>query len=159
MRVRVDLHRYPARGRLLEHGIEIDAVRLAREQEPPRGMPDDSEIGVVHRGQQARGHFPGVEIEPGVDRRDHKVELTEHGLVVVDPTVGQDVGLDALEHPEAGQARVHRVDLVRLTGQIVRLEPAGIGGRLAVVGETDVRVAGCLAGERQLLDRVGAVGV
>ena len=44
-------------------------------------------------------------VEPAVDRRDDEVEPREHGLVEVDPAVLQDVGLDALEHPDALQPR------------------------------------------------------
>ena len=100
-----------------------------------------------------------VHVEPAVDRGDHEIEPGEHGLVEVDPAVLQDVGLDTLEHPDALEPAVHLVDLVRLAREVAGLEAAGVRGRLAVVGDADVLVARRAAGQRQLLDRVGAVGV
>ena len=63
------------------------------------------------------------------------------------------------QHPESVEPAVDLVDLIGLPGEIVRAESAGVGGRLAVIGDAEVVVSRRLAGERQLFDRVGAVGV
>ena len=104
--------------------------------------------GIVHRGQHARRHLALAHVEPAVDRGDDEVEPREHRVVEVDAAVLQDVGLDALEDPDALEPPVHLVDLVRLAGQIVGPESAGVRGGLAVVGDADVpvaRVAACSA--------------
>ena len=63
----------------------------------------------------ARAH-----VEPAVDRRDHEVEPLEDAGLEIDTAVLQDVGLHALEHPDALEPGVDLVDLVRLPEQVVR---------------------------------------
>ena len=83
----------------------------------------------------------------------------EHRVVEIDPAILQDVGLDALEHPDALEPGIDVVDLVSLARQVVGLEPAGVRRGLAVIGDADVGVPGVATRERELLDGIGAVRV
>ena len=98
-------------------------------------------------------------VEPAVHRRDDEVEPLKHLLLVVNPAILEDVGLDSLQHPEPAQPAVHLVDLVGLPRKVVRLEAAGVGRGLAVVGHAEIFVSRRLAGERQLLHGVGSIRV
>src|SRR6185295_4880722 len=61
--------------------------------------------------------------------------------------------------PESVEPAVDLVDLITLAGKIIRAEAAGVGRGLAVIGHAEVLVSCRPTGERQLFDRVGAVGV
>ena len=94
-------------------------IGIAGEQQAAGRMADDREVGIVHRGEHPRGHLLPAQAEAAVDRPDDEVEAGEHRVVVVQRAVGQDVGLDPLEHPDAEPLGVDGVDLVRLAQQIL----------------------------------------
>ncbi len=108
---------------------------LAAQQEPPGHVAQDRRRGVGDRADEALGLFRLVEVQPRVHRRDDEVEGGEGVLVVVERAVGEDVALDALqeEDPAPGPFGVHAIDLGVLLPDAGRLQPPGIGGRLAVV--------------------------
>src|SRR5215217_2897671 len=94
-----------------------------------------------------------------MQRGDDEVESLEDAFVVIHPPILEDVGLDAFQHPEVVEPAVHLIDLLGLPSEVLRPQSAGIGGRLAVVGDSEVLVAGILASDSQLLDGVRAVRV
>src|SRR6266550_1587950 len=122
-------------------------------------MAEDGEVGVVHRGEDALGHLRLIETEAGVNRADDEVEAVERRRVVVEPAVGEDVRLDAFEHADAGDVRVHPVDLRVLAHDGVRSQAHREWRRLAVVAEADPLVARAFGGFGPLGDRHRAVGV
>ena len=101
-------------------GVEVHAVRIAGEEQASGRVADDGEVGVVHRREHPRGHLRLGHVETAVHRGDDEIEPVEDRVIVVDPPILQDVGLDPLEHPESRQPGVDRVDLLRLAREVVR---------------------------------------
>lgn len=159
MRVGVQLDRHAHLRRLLEHGVHVYRVRLAREEEPARRVAEDGEVRIVHRAEHAVGHRTLVEPEARVDGADHVVEARERLVVVVHAAIGQDVGLDPLEHPEAIELLVHPVDLRVLLEHALGREAAGVEGGLRVVGDSEVAPPAGLGGRGHLGDGRFAVRV
>ena len=114
MRVGVDLHRDAAFSGTSEHRVHVELVRLAGKQEPTRRMADDGYVRVIQRRQHARGHGIPIEAEAIVYGCDHEVQPIEHPRVVIDPSILENVGLDALEDANALELVIQRVYLVRL---------------------------------------------
>src|SRR3954468_17100289 len=94
-----------------------------------------------------------------MDRPDDEIELVENSGVVVEATIGHDVGFDSLEDAKSIETDIELVDLVELLLQLVSLETTSVERRLRVVGDTDVIPAALLCRERHLLDGSRAVGV
>ena len=86
-------------------------------------MREHGEEGIVERAKHALGHRRSVHTETRVNRADDKIELREQIRVVVETTVGEDVGLDALEHTKARSACVQLVDLLELRSTLSRERP------------------------------------
>jgi hypothetical protein len=72
---------------------------------------------------------------------DHVIEPVENLSVVIDPSVGEDVGLDTLQDPKVAEVRVEAIDLVVLSSDPVSLQSAGVERGFRVVGYTDVAPA------------------
>ncbi len=79
-------------------------------------MTYDREKRIVHRRQHPSGHLLLTHVEAAVDRGNDKIEPLQHPLVIVDPTVLEDIGFDAFQDPEPFQPRVDFVYLVGLAG-------------------------------------------
>ena len=64
----------PARCRL-DHGFDVERVRLALEDQTPGRVGEHVNPRTGQRSKQTIGHSLGIEAECGVDRRDHDIEL------------------------------------------------------------------------------------
>ena len=100
-----------------------------------------------------------IHVEAAVHRADDEVESLQHLRRVVECAVLEDVRFHPLEHADPIETRIDRVYLGPLALEVIGAQPAGICRRLAVIRDADVAVALFPAGERQLLNRVGAVAV
>jgi hypothetical protein len=148
--------------------VHVHRVRLALEQQPPRGVAEHGEERVGHGAAHARRHLRLAEVEARVHRADHVVEERQRPLVVVEGPVGEDVALDPLEHAEVDAAArvvvVHAVDLAVLLAHARRREAARVRRGLRVVGDAHVapparaRRLGHLEHARRAV-RVGGVAV
>ena len=92
-------------------------------------------------------------------RGDHVVAAVEHRLRVVDPSAGEDVGLDPFQHPEVGIRRVDRVDLVVLARERLDGEAAGVERGLRMVRDAEVPPAAGARGGGELGDRRAPIGI
>ena len=90
---------------------------------------------------------------------DHEIESVEQVLIIVQPPVGENVGLDALENAEVAERRVERIDLVVLRNDLIGRQSSGIERRLRVVGDADVAPAAVARRSRHVADRRLAIGV
>jgi len=69
-----------------------------------------------------------------VHRADHQIQPPQDRVRKIEPTVFQNVHLDALEDAEARQLRVEDLDLVYLPQQAPAIEPADHGQALGMLG-------------------------
>src|SRR5437763_621956 len=113
----VELHGGMDSSRLLDHGVYVDRVRLAGEQESTGRVRENSQKGIIEGAKHALGHRRAAHAESRVDRSDDEIEAREELVVVVEAAVGENVGLDAFENMEAatGQLVVQRVDFLELS--------------------------------------------
>ena len=152
---------------LADDAGHVDVVGLALGDQPPGGVGEDGEVGVVHGLEDAPGLVGAAEVELAVHPGDHQVELAQDLIRQVQAAVREDVHLDALEDPEghpfagralAGQALVQAVDGRHLLQEPPAVQPMGHGQALGVVGDGQV-VAPPLAGGGHHLQQAGmAVG-
>ena len=88
----------------------------------------------------------------------HPVELLEHVVGEVELAVAPDVDLRAAQLAERRNLLVHRGDLLRLTAQVVGVEPRHDADVRRVVADRDVVVTQLARGERHLEHGRLAVG-
>ncbi len=138
--------------------LEIDAVGAAFVDQPAARMGQDVEIAVVHGPDHPLGLPVEGEIEGVVNRADREVEPLQDRIGQIERAVVEDVDLARLEDADAAKAVVEGVDFVDLAGQPIRVQAAGHGGALRVVGDGEVVVAPLLGGQRHFPDREFAVG-
>src|SRR3954463_1399488 len=113
-------------------------------------MRQNREMPIVQCRQHAFRHRLAVHAESRMDRPDDEIELVENSGVVVEATIGHDVGFDSLEDAESIETDIELVDLVELLLELVSLETTSVERRLRVVGDTDVIPAALLCRERHL---------
>jgi hypothetical protein len=159
VRVGVQLDGDPVGRRLFEHGVEVDRVRLARQQQAARGVGENREVRIVESTQRAAGHRLAVHGKARVNGADDEVEVVQQLVAVVDLSVGENVGLDALKDSEILHGRIELVDLVVLGANLVVGQPTGVERGLGVVGDADVAPSARLRRARHVRDRRLAVGV
>ena len=88
-----------------------------------------------------------------------KSRLGEDVVLVVEASIDQDIGLDAVEDPESRHPGRDLGDFGGLAPQPFGLEAARIGGRLAVIGDADPVIAGRLDPAREIRHGVRSVGI
>ena len=134
---------------------------------PPTSSPTDEPAGAVaehvdvrvgDRGHHPRGHLVGRHAQSTVDTRDDEVEASQQRRFLVEPTVVEDVDLDAREDPERSEFVVDRRHLVELAFQALGGQPVGDGEPRRVVGQHQVLVAQVARRLGHLADRRSAVG-
>ena len=155
----VELHGHAECPRFLEHGVHIDRIWVALEQQPTGWMAEDREVRIIQGAEHAPGHFGFIHVEPGMYRPDDKIEVAEQLGVVVECAVGQDVGFNAFEDAEVARRRVQRVDLPVLLVHALARESARVKRGQRMVGDADVAPSTIARGRCHLGDRCLAVGV
>jgi hypothetical protein len=116
----VDLeHRAGAGGRL-DQPRDVDRVGLALLDLAPGRVADRVDQRMLDGGDHALGHLVLAHPERGVDGRDHPVELLEHGVLVVQRAVGEDVGLGPDQQPDPVEPRVQLAHAFDLAQQLLR---------------------------------------
>ena len=83
-----------------QHLLHVDFVAWPALELPPRQVADDRGVGIEDRPQEALGLGLSVEPEASIDAGNDEVEPSQHLIRVVERTVGEDVGFDALQDPE-----------------------------------------------------------
>src|SRR5262245_66255024 len=114
--------------------------------------------GSGDRGQDPLRLPLAVEFEATMDARYDEIEGRQHVRRIVQRTVGEDVGFDALEDPEASGLPVEVVDSRLLRADGGKAETASVARRLRMVGHAEVLVAALPRGLGHRLQCVGAVG-
>src|SRR5688572_4237089 len=104
-------------------------------------MGEDGQMRIIERGENALRHRIAIHAESRMDRSDHVVELVQSGGIVIELSIGEDVGLDSLENAKIREAFVERVDLFVLPEDLVALQSAGIERELGVIRDSDVAPA------------------
>jgi len=140
MRVGVELYGNTDLACFLKHRLDIDGIRVPRQQQPAGGVREDGHVGIVHRLEHASRHRGTVHLESRMDRGDDIIKSIQELLVVVESPVGQDIRLDAFEDPKAGALGVEPVDLVVLLEHRLARDSRRVESGLRVVGGDDHRV-------------------
>ena len=139
VRVRVDFDHRARLGRRGDHGVEVDRVAVAGQQEPARRVAEHRHPRVSHRPDDPRGHLGTRQAERRMDARDDIVEPGEHVVGIVERPVGEDVALGPLEQAELavviGSARRSPPTAAR-TRSID--QAPGVAGRPRVVGDPEI---------------------
>ena len=166
----VHLEHGPGAGGLRVDGLPVEVEVVAAADHPAGRVGDDVHVRVPDRPED-----PGRELGSGlapadVQGGDDQVEPGEELVVVVEPAVGADLELAAVEQPEslrgglrrcrAGRllgrvAAVQRRDDARLAGHALGRQAAGDGEGLGVIGEDLVGVTPASRGLGHHLDRLG----
>ena len=126
--ISVDLECHVALGGPAHHGIHVERVGIAREQQSPRRMPENGEPWVVQRAQDAGRHLGPVHVEAAVHGADDEVESLQHFRRVVECAVLENVRFHALEHANALDTRVDRVYLEPLPFEVIGAQAPRIRG-------------------------------
>ena len=121
-------------------------------------MGQDVHGGVPHGLEDALRLLRRRQVEARVDRHQHHVQLGQHLVFQVQLPAGQDVHLHAAQDPDLRMTLLDLVYLLPLLPQLRRVQPAGHGQRLAVVGHGEVLVAARHTALEHLLDGLFAVG-
>jgi hypothetical protein len=121
-------------------------------------MAEDVNVRVLHRRDQAPGHFPPFHAQLRVGTGHHDVEAGQQLVFLVERAVLQDVDLDPGEQAERGEVLVHTGDDLELAAQVVGAQPMGDREPRAVVGQGQVLVPQRSGRGRHLVDRAAAVG-
>src|SRR5205085_10291231 len=140
MGIGVELHRDAQSRRLFDHGVNVDRVWLAREQEATGRVCEDGEKRIIEGAEHALSHRRAIHAKARVDGPDYGIETSEQLLVVVETPVGENVRLDALEHAKTAirQLFVEMIDFLELSQNFFTRETAGVEGSRGVIGDTDV---------------------
>src|SRR5206468_493377 len=101
MRVGIQLDGDALLGGLLDHSLDVESIRFARQEQTAGGMRENREKRLVERSKHALRHRWPVHPEARVNRSDHEIKPREQRLVVVETPIGEDVGFDSLEDAEA----------------------------------------------------------
>ena len=88
----------------------------------------------------------------------HPVEPSKHGVGIIQRTVGQDVGFNAFENPEAlAETLVQRVDGAVLRHDLGDREAAGVVRGFGVIGDSEILIAARPGRLRHRLQGIDAV--
>src|SRR5207237_2196097 len=93
----VQLDGHTDSGGLLDDRVDVDRVRLSREQQSTSRMGENGQERIIERAQHALCHCRTIHAEARMDRADHVIELREQLGVIVETTVSENVGFDSLE--------------------------------------------------------------
>ncbi len=87
-------------GRRVE-GVEVEVVAVEVSDQPVGRMTEHVDEGVTDGGEASARQLIRILSRVIVERRQHDVEALEDGVLEVEPAVGEDVDLDAVEdrHP------------------------------------------------------------
>ena len=140
-----------------DHGLEVQRIRRPVVEDAPLRMREAPNRGVLHRldhlGRQPRARVALARVEAEL----HPVELCEHVVGQVEPSVPKDVDLDAAKHAERGEAVVGLLDLLALSAQRVGVEARDDTDVRRVVADREVLVAEVAGGGSHVEHRVAAV--
>ncbi|MBE3096479.1 MAG: carboxylesterase family protein, partial [Planctomycetes bacterium] len=126
-----DLEHHAEPGGRFDDLLDVHRVGLPPEQQAPGRVADDIDHRRVHRPEDAVRHLTLVLVERRVDRRNHEVELGQAVLRQVEPTVREDVALDAGEQREAVQAPAGFPDAARVGQEAALVQASGHRQRAA----------------------------
>src|SRR3982751_4610912 len=111
VRISVELHGYADGCRLLEDCLDVERVGLSREKQSARWVSENSQMRIIHGGENAFGHGVAFHAEPGMDGADDVIELIEDGSIVVEAAVRENIGFDPLQNANAFDPGVQFIDL------------------------------------------------
>src|SRR6266545_262764 len=152
----VHLERDALLARHLEHGLQIELVRVAVPDAPAGRMAEHVDDARPQRPDEPVGHALARLREVRVDARDHPIEPGERLRGQVERAVGQDVHLDAGEETRLAPLAIQRGDTLALLRQPLLVEPERARARVIRDGEVPSAAASRLV--RELLERGAGVG-
>jgi hypothetical protein len=80
--------------RTVEQAFHVDVVAATLADQTAARVGKDVHAAVVHRAQDALGLAIARQVELRMHRADHEIQLVEHAVRQVQPTVFEDVELD-----------------------------------------------------------------
>jgi hypothetical protein len=99
-RMRVDFNRYAVFRAGLQDLIDIDLVSRTPLQRSSGHMSDNRRIWIFDRSQNALGLFLLRQFEPAVNARDHKIEVFQDIVRIIERAVREYVSLDPFQDAE-----------------------------------------------------------
>src|SRR5690606_21267433 len=105
----VDLDGAAGVGGGVEHGVDVEVDAGAAADAAAGQVADDVHGRVPHGRDEARGLAGRLQIEVRMDGGDAPVEAAAELLVVVEPAVGADVELDAVQDAQVGVALLQQI--------------------------------------------------
>ena len=145
-------------GHCAKHGLEIDLERFATRDHSPGRMAQDRNVWVVQRVEHAAGDTIARLSLAIMHAGDDPIGFGQQIVGQIEPTLFEDVDLDALQHGNAAQPLVDLVDFGVLLSQLRLVEPAGHGDAFRVIGNGDVFQPTLLGGFGHGLDSGPTVG-
>ena len=117
-------------------------------------MRDDLRIRILDRRKHALSHRRAVDIEVGVDRANHHVQLRKDFVGVVERSVFEDVHFSTGQDADAQILFVGGVDFFDVRRHALFVQPVGDCNRFRMVRNCNVLVAKVLGRFRHFFDRV-----
>ena len=157
-RIAIDLDRDAMSSAGREHTWDVQIVSGPPQKLPSCHMPENGCAGIHHGANNSLGLRCAIEAKAAVDARNDKIEACEDLIGIIERTIGQNVALDAFE--DAKLARVFAVETVNLgmlCGDLTDFEPAGVVGRLRMIGDPEIFIAACARRFRHDLQGVDAI--
>src|SRR3954466_6462567 len=110
-----------------QHFLDVNFVAWPPLELAPGHVSDDGSIRMRDGPKQTQSLRFAVQFEPAMDARDHEIEAFQHVVPIVERSVRQDVGLDALEDPEIlAETLVQAVRVPVLLRDLLDRETSGI---------------------------------
>ncbi len=146
----IQLKKAPALLRLADDAQHVDVVGLAALDQAAGRMRQDMEVRVLERLQDALGLALARELKIAVHRPHHQIQVREHAVGQIERAVGEDIHLDAFEHPDSGQFGVEPIDFVDLQFQAPRIEAVRQAQPARMLGDRQVAQAARAGGKRHV---------
>src|ERR1700712_3646502 len=123
----VDLDNDVMLGAGAQHFLDVDFVAWPPLELAAGHVSDDGSMRMRDGPKQPQGLRLAVQFEPAMDARDHEIEALQYVVVIVERSVGQNVGLDAFEDPKIlTETLVQAVRFPMLLCDFLHRETAGI---------------------------------
>lgn len=134
--------------RRLHHLLHVDRIGGPVVNQPPRGMPQNGEMRIVHGPDNPVGLFLARKVKGAVDRADRVIQPRKQVIGKVEAAVFEDIHLARFQKTDAIEFCVQRVDFVDLGSQLVGAQPACHGLAAGMIGDPEIVISlfpGCLS--------------